>query len=300
MAPTLPLALALALLLARAPAASASASCTERCVDFGRCCTGNVSGWQHPSCQQGCVVGAQSASVADCNATCLAASKGCSFSFKGQTFDTCGECSQRWVNPTTLKVEVLPAGEPYWPPGFGIGPCDSANTWECQLGCMMAFDPNLAPQLPPDPPPPPALPLPPAPWPNPAPGFNFSEAFSDHVVLQQGPGAASVFGNTGAADDAASVLVTVTPSGGGQPYSVPASVQGGRWRALLKPTASFDQTGVTYTITAACASGCGGGAPVALNDVVFGDVYFCAGQSKRVTADETTPTSHAQPLLSLI
>jgi len=225
----------------------------------------------------GCVIGAQSASVAACNATCLAAT-GCSFTFKGQTFNMCGDCSARWVDPQTLEPAILPGGEPYWPPGYGISGCDSANTWECGLGCRMAFDPSLNPGPPVDPSPPPALPLPPAPWPNAAPGFNFSEAFSDHVVLQRGPGAASVFGNTGALDDGASVLVTVAPSTG-VPYSVPASVQGGRWRALLKPAAGFEETGLTYTITASCAAGCGGGAPVALSDVVFGDVFFCAGQS---------------------
>ena len=260
----------------RLSSASASADCTTRCINSGACCTGNVSGWQHPSCQMGCVIGAQSASVADCNATCLSAS-GCSLVFKGTTFQLCSTCANRWVDPSTMLPAILPAGEPYWPPGYATSSCNSADSVQCQLGCMMAFDPSLAP-LPPNPPPPPALPLPPAPWPNPAPGFNFSEAFSDHVVLQQGPGAASVFGNTGALDDAASVLVTVTPSSGA-PYSVPAAVQGGRWRAILKPAASFDQTGVTYTITAACSAGCGGGAPVSLTDVVYGDVFFCGGQS---------------------
>ena len=223
----------------------------------------------------GCVIGAQSSSVADCNATCLSAS-GCSLVYKGTTFQLCGTCSNRWVDPSTMQPAILPGDEPYWPPGYAIGSCNSADTVQCQLGCMMAFDPSLAP-LPPNPPPPPALPLPPAPWPNPSAGLNFSEAFSNSVVLQQGPAAASVFGNTGSLDDSASVLVTVTPSSGA-PYSVPAAVQGGRWRAILKPAASFDKTGLTYTVTVACAAGCGGGAPVSLTDVVYGDVYFCGGE----------------------
>ena len=276
---------AVASLAAAAAAAAAAprppimaASCEARCVASGNCCTGNSSGCQHPSCQMGCVIGVQSDSVAACNATCLAAT-GCSFTFKGQVFPMCGDCSNRWVDPATGQVAILPGGEPYWPPGYGVGSCGSCDNTQCQLGCMMAFDPALAP-LPPNPPPPPAQPLPPAPWPNAAAGLNFSAAFSDHVVLQRGPGAASVYGNTGALDDAASVLVTVTPSTG-TPYSVPASVQGGRWRALLKPTAGFEDTGVTYTITAACAAGCGGGAPVALKDVVFGDVYLCVSALPR-------------------
>ena len=268
------------LLLAAASAVSAArgASCEQRCIDSGNCCTSNSSGCQHPSCQMGCVIGAASASVAACNATCLAA-KGCSFVFNGQTFPMCGGCSARWVDPATGQPAILPGGEPFWPPGNGLPGCGSCDDQQCQLGCMMAFDPSLAP-LPPNPPPPPALPLPPAPWPNAGANFNFSGAFGDNVVLQQAPAAASVYGNTGALDDGASVLITVTPSaGGGAPYSVPAAVQGSRWRALLRPTAPFNASGITYSITASCAAGCAGGAPVTLSNVVFGQVYFCAGQS---------------------
>jgi len=193
----------------------------------------------------------------------------------------CGGCSARWVDPATGQPAILPGGEPFWPPGNGLPSCGSCDDQQCQLGCMMAFDPSLAP-LPPNPPPPPALPLPPAPWPNAGSNFNFSGAFGDNVVLQQAPAIASVYGNTGALDDGAEVLITVAPSaGGGAPYSVPAAVQGGRWRALLRPTAPFNASGVTYSITASCATGCAGGAPVTLNQVVFGQVYFCAGRAWR-------------------
>jgi hypothetical protein len=254
----------------------AAVPCEQRCISSGNCCTGNTSGCQHPSCQMGCVIGAGSPTVASCNATCLAA-KGCSFVFKGTTFQMCGDCSARWVDPTTLQPAILPGGQPFWPPGYGFSSCGSCDETQCQLGCMMAFDPSFAP-LPPNPSPPPALPLPPAPWPNAAPGFNFSEAFSDHAVLQRAPALASVFGNTGSADDAGvAVSVTVTPSTGGGTYTVPASVAGGRWRALLKPHADSARA-VTFTITATCV-GCGASAVVTIADVVFGDVYFCAGQS---------------------
>ena len=117
----------------------AAASCEQRCINSGNCCTGNSSGCQHPSCQIGCVIGAGSSSVADCNATCLAA-KGCSFTFKGQTFQMCGGCSARWVDPQTLQPAVLPGEVPYWPPGYGYPGCGSCDTTQCQLGCMMAFD----------------------------------------------------------------------------------------------------------------------------------------------------------------
>lgn len=176
--------------------------------------------------------------------------------------------AQRWLNPNTLEPEVLPGAEPFWPPGFELPPCSSSDAGECSLGCALAFNPQLAPIVP-SPAPPPARPTPPAPWPNPSPGFNFSVALSSHMVLQQGPGAAAVFGAVGSDDAAAEIEVTVTPSGGGAPYTVPAAVSGGRWKALLRPTAAAP--GVTYTIVATCAAGCGGAAnqSVALEDVVF-------------------------------
>jgi len=106
------------------------------------------------------------------------------------------------------------------------------------------------------------------------PGFNFSVTLSSHMVLQQAPAAAAVYGNVGSASAGAQVTVTVTPSAG-TPYSVPAAITGGRWKALLRPTAA-STTGVTYTVAAACVAGCTGSAT--LEDVVFGDVWYCAGQ----------------------
>lgn len=175
---------------------------------------------------------------------------------------------QRWLNPDSLQPEVLPGAEPFWPPGFELSPCSSSDAGECALGCALAFNPHLAPVIP-SPTPPPARPVPPAPWPNPSPGFNFSVALSSHMVLQQGPGAAAVFGAVGSNDSAADISVTVTPStGGGSPYTVPAAVSGGRWKALLRPTAAA--SGVTFTIVATCTAGCGGAAQaVSLEDVVF-------------------------------
>ena len=173
---------------------------------------------------------------------------------------------QRWLNPVNLTVEILPGEEPYWPPGFELPSCSASDgPSECTLGCQMAFNPDFDPVIP-SPTPPPDAPLPPAPWPNPSPGFNFSVALSSHMVLQQAPGASSVFGIVGSSDDGASISVTVTPSAG-QGYTVPATVTAGRWKATLKPTAA---SGITYTITAMCTSGCGGSGPstVTLEDVV--------------------------------
>ena len=77
----------------------------------------------------------------------------------------------------------------------------------------------------------------------------------------------------------ATISVTVTPSTG-ETYTVPAAVAGGRWKALLRPTPD-SQGATTFNITATCAVGCGGASPVTLLDVVFGDVWYCAGQSNQ-------------------
>jgi hypothetical protein len=264
------------LLLAGLCASLCSAlSCTDKCITAGYCCTGNSSGCQHPSCQIGCVVAAGSESESACNATCAAA-KGCSFVFKGQTFGMCGGCSARWLNPETLQPEVLDGPQPYWPPGWDIGGCGSCDEVQCQVGCRFAFNPSLAPTPPVSPTPLPPKPYPPAPFPNTGPGFNISAVFSDHMVLQQAPAMAAVYGNTGNADDSGQVTVTVTPSAGA-PYTVPAAVRAGRWKALLRPTPG--STGLSYTISASCTAGSGCSGASTLSDVLFGDVYYCAGQS---------------------
>jgi hypothetical protein len=186
---------------------------------------------------------------------------------------------QRWLNPATLTPEILPGDEPYWPPGFELASCSSSDSGECTIGCELAFNPELSPLVP-HPTPPPDTPPPPAPWPNSSPGFNFSAALSSHMVLQQGPGASAVFGNVGSDDPSAQVAVTVTPSsGGGEVYTVSATINAGRWKALLQPTSAVP--GVTYTINATCTSGCGDATPtsIVLEDIAFGDVFYCFGQS---------------------
>jgi hypothetical protein len=228
----------------------------------------------------GCVF-ASAGSLSACNATCYAAkAAGCSFKFGAYDMQMCGDCNARWLDPATLTPEILPGAWPYWPPGFELPSCTSCDdiTDECVLGCRMAFDPGLNP-LPPSPTPPPAVPLPPAPWPNAAPDFNFSEVFSDHMVLQRAPAAAAVFGVMGAAGDGGAVSVTVAGSDGSK-YSVAAAVAGGRWKALLHPAADSAR-GITFSVTAACSAGACSGAAVTLNDVVFGDVWWCAGQSNQ-------------------
>ena len=216
----------------------------------------------------GCMIGSIAPDEATCNATCASA-KNCVLNYGPYHFSMCGYCPNKWLDPATLQPVILPGGEPWWPPGFEINGCDQGT---CELGCRMAFDSSLAPPPPVEPPSPPDVPEPPAPWPsNNGTGFNFSVVFSDSVVLQQAPAKAAVYGQTGAADSNAVVSVTVTPSSG-DPYTVPATVTAGRWKALLEPTPDTHQN-ITYTITASCASGCTGASSVTLSDVVFGDVW---------------------------
>lgn len=229
----------------------------------------------------GCSIGSIAPDELTCNQTCIAANGKCDYKYGPYDFGMCGDCSLIWLNPATLTREIIPGQYPFFPPGFEDGSCTSCDGYqECMLGCRLAFDPGLNPPPPINPPAPPDVPLPPAPWPSAnGTGFNFSVVFSDHVVLQQAPAAAAVFGQTGGpAGGAAAISVTVTPSSG-SPYTVPAVVAAGRWKALLKPTPDT-QGAVTFSITATCASGCTGAASVTLSDVAFGDVWYCAGQSE--------------------
>jgi hypothetical protein len=86
--------------------------------------------------------------------------------------------------------------------------------------------------------------------------------FGDHMVLQRAPAAAMVFG-FGAPGD------TVTASVDG--LATPPAIVGpdGIWRAALPPMPA----GGPHTIGVACASG----GSAKLQDVLFGDVYFCSG-----------------------
>jgi hypothetical protein len=117
------------------------------------------------------------------------------------------------------------------------------------------------------------------------PPFSFGPAFGTHMVLQQAPAKAAVYGYLEAG--ATAVKVTVS-SAGKELYSVDAditatlhqpygpdwgvqfnaynkSVPG--WKALLKPA----QAGGAYTITATC-TGCAVNVTQSIRDVTFGDV----------------------------
>ena len=132
---------------------------------------------------------------------------------------------------------------------------------------------------------PPAKPTP-APTP-PTPDYNgtigFSDACGSHMVLQQQPAKAAVYGPVGTTSGGGQPAVEVTVStAGGSSYTVQASIAhdpsaspfspsvnyGLSWKALLHPAPA----GGNITITASCKSGCSGSATI--SDVTFGDVFF--------------------------
>jgi len=142
--------------------------------------------------------------------------------------------------------------------------------------------------------------------------FSFDAAFGDNMVLQQAPAHAAVYGfvDYNAAVANAIVSVTMTPDGGGTPTTLQATLNttaqtfgpdwGVRpcptcvampppfnpwntplasWKVLLPPTAAGGAT-PNYSITATCV-GCSSAAPttISLSNVVFGDMWYCTGQS---------------------
>jgi hypothetical protein len=136
--------------------------------------------------------------------------------------------------------------------------------------------------------------------------WGFDAAFGDNMVLQMAPAMSAVYGYL---DSPSATGVTVTVFSDGNPlYSVEATLNsttqpfgngwGARpcpksvcppydmatftpfdfplptWKALLRPETS----GGNYTIVAQC-TGCNSTSNLTLNNVIFGDVYMCAGQS---------------------
>jgi hypothetical protein len=136
-------------------------------------------------------------------------------------------------------------------------------------------------------------PLPPnTPAPTPAdPSYNgtigFADACGDHMVLQQQPAKAAVYGPVGNVQAGHTPVVevtvtsTITIHGPATSYTVQAAIvtHPGRgafsprlsypvsWKALLKPASQ----GGTYTIVAKCTAGCVGSATI--YDATFGDVW---------------------------
>ena len=157
-----------------------------------------------------------------------------------------------------------------------------------------------------------ALSAPPPPPPAPVQTFGFGYAFGDDMVLQQAPSKAAVYGFlpigatavTVAVSSAGKALYSVSATVGAtathQPYGKgfgvrpcdkeqcppynmigwnPFNAPMNSFKALLHPTAATaGATPEEYTLTATCV-GCGANDTIVLNGVVFGDMWYCSGQS---------------------
>lgn len=100
--------------------------------------------------------------------------------------------------------------------------------------------------------------------------LRFAHSYGDHMVLQAGPKQqAVVWGYC----DKGTTEVTV----GVDEHSVQASVVGTTWKAVLPPMPSSDKA---YTVSAVDNFH----KTVAINDVLFGDVWVCSGQVMRRTS----------------
>lgn len=117
-------------------------------------------------------------------------------------------------------------------------------------------------------------------------GTHFSGVFTDHAVLQRAPQKAALYGvvidHSGALSETTAVAVTLSDATTSKTYNMTAqhielvNNTYARWKAVLEPMAA----GGNYTITASCPK-CSGNATnsSSLKDIVFGDVWFCSGQS---------------------
>eukprot|EP01060_Flectonema_neradi_P024253 TRINITY_DN3290_c0_g1_i1.p1 TRINITY_DN3290_c0_g1~~TRINITY_DN3290_c0_g1_i1.p1 ORF type:complete len:628 (+),score=111.00 TRINITY_DN3290_c0_g1_i1:66-1886(+) len=107
--------------------------------------------------------------------------------------------------------------------------------------------------------------------------FQFSQHVASHMVLQQAPAKSSVYGTTNVS--CSSLSATVTNVGSGSKYTVDGKVVGAEWIAYLKPSPA----GGNFTITVSCDA-----TKIEINDVTFGDVWYCGGQSNMALPLEHT------------
>ena len=101
-------------------------------------------------------------------------------------------------------------------------------------------------------------------------GFSVARALGSHMTLQRAPAAARVWGQD---VPGATVRVILSP-GDGAAHAGVADAASGVWRVALPP----QEAGGPFTLTFNSSSG---GSAV-LEDVYFGLVFLCGGQSKRV------------------
>jgi sialate O-acetylesterase len=131
--------------------------------------------------------------------------------------------------------------------------------------------------------------------------FSLAKNFNNHMVLQRSPARASIYGFS--PDIGQTVVVSlVIPSNTTYNYQTtvnPGTTPGvGEWIVLLDAV----NAGTTVTITAQSA-----GTTLTLNDVIFGDVWLCSGQSNMefttimmLGADAEIADAHNYPNIRLM
>eukprot|EP00756_Hemistasia_phaeocysticola_P044856 Hpha_TRINITY_DN18640_c0_g1::TRINITY_DN18640_c0_g1_i1::g.115738::m.115738/K05970/SIAE; sialate O-acetylesterase len=102
--------------------------------------------------------------------------------------------------------------------------------------------------------------------------IEFGPHVQDHMVLQRAPSSAAVYGTY---NGSGTPTITARVSGSAS-YTVEGKVwAGNEWSVKLKAA----QAGGRYTITVDCDGCTPGNNTVSIEDVTFGDVWYCGGQS---------------------
>ena len=124
-------------------------------------------------------------------------------------------------------------------------------------------------------------------------GLCFASGIGSGMVLQQAPARAALYGSVPAGSPAgAAVTVSLNASDGSYAKTFSAaSAADGTWKVLLDAMPGSDVAGgVSFRARADCAACAGGGASSnTLVDVLFGDVFFCSGQSNSEYARADSP-----------
>ena len=105
--------------------------------------------------------------------------------------------------------------------------------------------------------------------------FRFSNLYQDRMVLQREPESATVWGYGKLPQDSDATVTCTTPAKMEKVFrAFPFQESDDIWKLQLEPQAG----GTICTITIQIATGC----QISINEVLFGDVYLCSGQSNMV------------------
>jgi hypothetical protein len=112
----------------------------------------------------------------------------------------------------------------------------------------------------------------------------FANALGSHMVLQQAPSRAQLWGSGPAGETVTLKLVLAATPSSSETTVAELSVQisaNGRWLAKLPPVAAKKgATVATHTVTATAS----GGSSAVLEDIVYGDVFVCTSPMPYFTA----------------